>query len=597
MAGMNRAGVNRAGMNGTGLNGAGVTPEPAPAGSEGQNQRGFLSGLARQQYAALAQVQMRIFVNSLRTRRGGFELGAKVASFVIFTVMAVGPAAGLGFGAWAMTSEGHLRAVGLLLWVLCLVWQVFSALAPALAGQNPELSHLLRYPVTFGSWILLYLVYGLAAPSSLIGTLWAVAIGIGISVARPDLTVWTALTLAIFVLFNLLLSRMILAWIERWLAQRRTREIVTGILLFLALGAQALNPAFHQHRGGLPYGLHMETMERVWDNAWKVQRALPPGLASESIALAMEHRGAREAEPLAWLALYTLGAAALLAWRLRAESRGENLNEAPRRVSPERVRTRVRTQARTQARTGSLIAVSGPIAAVFEKDLRTLLRSGPMLYNLAAPLVMAVVFGGAMHGGQFSKLRVEYALPVGMVWAFLGLTRLVCNNLGGEGAGLQFYFLSPTPLRTVILGKNLLHLMLFGLEAVVITALILFRFGAPSPSILAATVAWILFAVPANFSAGNLLSIRMPYRLNLARIRREPGALGNGLSSVLVQFSLLAVGGLVVVPCQTFGHPWAAPGILLLMAAGSGFLYFRLLAGINNIRQSRIEALMFELAK
>ncbi|HEX3987647.1 MAG TPA: hypothetical protein VHX13_13685 [Acidobacteriaceae bacterium] len=565
-----------AGIKGAGLNVAGGRP-------------GFASRLARQQYAALAWVQMQIFLNSLRTRRGGFELGAKVATFLIFTVVAVGPAAGLGFGAWAMTSEGHLRWVSLLLWLLFLVWQVFSAVAPALAGQNPELSHLLRYPVTFGSWILLYLVYGLAAPSSLIGTLWAVAIGIGISVARPDLTGWTALTLAVFVLFNLLLSRMILAWIERWLAQRRTREIVTGVLLFVALGAQALNPAFHQHHGGLPFGLRQETVERVGNNAWRMQGALPPGLASESIALAMEGRGARKAEPLGWLALYTLGAAGLLMWRLRAESRGENLNEAPRPAPA--------AKARAQARAGGLMNFSGPIAAVFEKDLRYLLRSGPMLYNLAAPLVMAVVFGGAMHGGQFSRFRAEYALPVGMVWAFLGLTRLVCNNLGAEGAGLQFYFLSPTPLRTVVLGKNLLHLTLFGLEALVIAALIIFRFGMPSPSILAGTAAWILFAVPANFAAGNLLSIRMPYRLNLARIRREPGALGNGLTSVAVQFSLLAAGGLVEVPCQEFGHPWVAPGILVLMAVGSGFLYLRVLAGIKDIRHTRIESLLFELAK
>ena len=536
---------------------------------------------------------MRIFLNSLRTRRGGVELGAKVASLLIFTVMAVGPAAGLGFGAWAMTSEGHLRAVTLLLWVMCLVWQVFSALAPALAGQNPELSHLLRYPVTFGSWILLYLVYGLAAPSSLTGTLWGVAIGIGISAARPELAGWTALTLAVFVLFNLLLSRMILAWIERWLAQRRTREIVTGVLLFLALGAQALNPAFYRHQGSLPFGVKLETVERIGDDLWRMQSALPPGLAAESIALAMEHRGPNPAEPLGWLTLYTLGAGALLAWRLNAESRGENLNEAPRRVSA----AKTRTQRRTQSTPGTLIDFSAPIAAVYEKDLRYLLRSGPMLYNLAAPLVMAVVFGGAMHGGQFSALRVEYALPVGMVWAFLGLTRLVCNNLGGEGAGLQFYFLSPTPLQTVVLGKNLLHLTLFVLEAVVIAALVILRFGMPSPSILASTVAWILFAVPANFAAGNLLSVRMPYRMNLTRIRREPGALGNGLTSVAVQFALLAAGGLVVMPCQNFGHRWAAPGILILMAAGSGYLYLRVLAGINEIRQSRIEALMFELAR
>lgn len=583
------AGMNQAGARGTGVNGRGAGSESAGGGSLADGRPGVLSRLARQQYAALAWVQTRIFLNSLRTRRGGVELGAKIATVLLFTVLAVGPAAGLGFGAWAMTSEGHLRAVALLLWVLCFVWQVFSALVPALAGQNPELSHLLRYPVTLGSWILLYLVYGLAAPSSLIGTLWAVAIGTGISVARPELAGWAVLTLAVFVLFNLLLSRMILAWIERWLAQRRTREIVTAVLLFVALAAQAMNPAFYRHRGGMPFGLKLETVARIGDNAWKMQSVLPPGLAAESIALAMEHQGARQAEPLGWLALYTLGAAALLAWRLREESRGENLNEAPRRVSG-KVRGRMESR--------PLIDFSGPIAAVFEKDLLYLLRSGPMLYNLAAPLVMAVVFGGAMHGGgEYSQFREKYALPVGMVWAFLGLTRLVCNNLGGEGAGLQFYFLSPTPLRTVVLGKNLLHLMLFTLEALSIATLVIFRFGPPTPSILAATVAWILFAVPANFAAGNLLSVRMPYRLNLTRIRREPGALGNGLTSVAVQFTLLAAGGLVVVPCQTFGHPWAAPGILVLMAAGSSYLYLRVLAGINEIPPSRIEALMFELAK
>ena len=568
------------------LNGSGAGAEPA---SSHPQRPGFLSPLARQQYAALAWVQTRIFLNSLRTRRGSFELGARIASFLIFAVMALGPAAGLGFGAWIAVDHGRWLGITVLLWVLFLVWQVFSALAPALAGQNPELSHLLRYPVTFGSWLLLYLVYGLAAPSSLIGTLWAVAIAIGISAARPNLLPWTALTLALFVLFNLLLSRMILAWIERWLAQRRTREIITGVLLFLALAAQAMNPALHPSHHGLPYGIHKNKVLVISGELNRLQRILPPGLAASSLEHAAEHHAAGSTAALSWLALYTAMAAGLLAFRLRAESLGENLNEAPRRVSAAR--------SRAQARPGALMNFSGPIAAVFEKDLRTLLRSGPMLYNLAAPLVMAMVFGGAMHGGAVSRLRAEYALPVGMVWAFLGLTRLVCNNLGGEGAGLQVYFLSPTPMKTVILGKNLLCLVLFAVEALMITVLIVARFGAPPPSMIAVTLAWILFAVPANFTLGNLLSVRMPYRANLTRIRREPGALGNGLLSVGVQLALLSVGALVVVPCEAFGHPWLAPPILLALAGGGFFLYFRVLAGMNAIPQSRIESLMFELVK
>jgi ABC-2 type transport system permease protein len=554
----------------------GVEPAVQPAG--------FLSRRARQQYAALAWVQTRMFFNSLRTRRGTFELGARVVTVVVFAAVALGPSIGLGFGAWAMTAQGHLQTVALLLWVLFLAWQGFSALAPALAGQNPELSHLLRFPVSFGSWILLYLIYGIAAPSTLIGLLWTTAIGIGVSVARPAIGGWVAITLLVFAVFNLLLSRTILAWIERWLAQRRTREIVTGLFLVFALAAQALNPAFHPN---YRYTRQKHAVAQAFEQVSRVQGVFPPGLALSTCVDAEQGNDLEAAESLLALVLYALGTAGLLAVRLRAESRGENLGEAPRRSSGVRA-------SRTRS---SLIDFSGPVAAVFEKDLRYLLRSGPMLYNLAVPLVMVVVFGGGMRSGALSGLRLTYALPLGMIWAFLGLTRLISNNLGAEGEGIQFFFLAPTPMRTVILGKNLLHLTLFGLEAVAITVLVVVRFGWPDASIVAATVAWILFAVPANFAVGNLLSIRMPYRMNLTRMRREPGALGNGLSSMLMQLILIGVGGVVIAGCTVLGHPWVAIPVLLLLAGISVTAYMHVLAGVNGMVEQRRDALTLEVMK
>jgi len=560
---------------------------------------GFLSRRAREQYAALAWIQTRIFVHSLRTRRGGFELGARVATFLVFTGVAIGPSIGLGIGAWAAAAHGRMLGIGILLWVLFGAWQGFAALAPALAGQNPELSHLLRYPVSFGSWILLYLIYGIVAPSTLIGLLWTTAIGMGISIARPDLASWVAATLAVFAFFNLVLSRTILAWIERWLAQRRTREIVTGLFLLVALAGQALNPALHQGAFGWHSSAHLQTLQRVVDRVWQAQGIFPPGVATDSIGNAMHGRGMPAVESLLALCLYSVGAAGMLAIRLRAESRGENLSEAPRRSTP--------PKARVRASRGSVIDFSGPIAAVFEKDLRYLLRSGPMLYNLAVPLVMVVVFGGAMGGSSMgdsgmraagiSGLRLTYALPLGMVWAFLGLTRLISNNLGAEGDGIQFFFLSPTPMRTVILGKNLLHLTLFLIEAGLIASIVFFRFGAPAPSIAAATAAWILFAVPANLSAGNLLSIRMPYRVNLARIRRETGALGNGFTSMLVQFSIIFIGGVTLAATAFIGHPWLATPLLLLLASLSLLVYGRVLGSVDGMVQARRDSLLLEIAK
>ena len=240
---------------------------------------------------------------------------------------------------------------------------------------------------------------------------------------------------------------------------------------------------------------------------------------------------------------------------------------------------------------------SGPVAAVFEKDLRYLLRSGPMLYNLAVPLVMVVVFGGTIKSGGLGSLRMTYALPLAMVWAFLGLTRLISNNLGAEGDGIQFFFLSPTPMRTVILAKNLLHTAIFLVEAIMIATVVFFRFGAPSPSVAAATVAWIAFALPANLAAGNLLSIRMPYRVNLARIRRESGAVGNSLTSMATQFAIIAIGGGTLAATAFIGHLWLATPVLLFLASIGVLIYGRVMAGVDGMLQSRKDSLLLEIAK
>ena len=561
---------------------AGVAATPAQSSAH----TGLLSPLARAQYAALAWVQSRMFVNSLRTRRGSLEFGAQVLVFFLFCIIATGPAIGLGFGAFVAAADGRYLGIALELWVLMSTWQFFAALAPALAGKNPELSHLLRYPVSFGSWIVLYLVYGLAAPSTIIGIVWTTAIGIGISIARPSLFLWTALALALFVLFNLLFARMILAWIERWLAQRRTREIITAVFLFLALGAQAFNPIYHQNPHSHPFtDARRQSVNRTASRLMNAQRFLPPGLAVDSLHRMAQHQPLTACEDIVWLGVYICGAGGLLAIRLRAESRGESLSEAPRRSTRARVRRKV------------AFDFSGPIAAVFEKDLRYLMRSGPMLYNLAAPLVMVGVFSGAFRSNQFSGIRLQYALPIGMVWAFLGLARLICNNLGAEGDGIQFYFLSPTPLRTVILGKNLLHLVLFVLEASLISVIVIFRFGVPLASMVVATLAWLVFAVPANFAAGNLLSINMPYRMNMARLRRETGALGNGLLSMAAQLVILAVGAAVIAPCALLGHPWFAPPILLLLGGLSLFVYLRVLNGVDRMVESRMDKLTLEIMK
>jgi ABC-2 type transport system permease protein len=276
----------------------------------------------------------------------------------------------------------------------------------------------------------------------------------------------------------------------------------------------------------------------------------------------------------------------VLGLRLRAEYRGENLGDAPSRKKEER-RTR-----------SSLIDGSGPVAAVIEKELRTVMRSMPLLYALAAPLLMVFVLSGlfirnGMPGGQASPI----GLMVSLAYAIVGFTQLFYNNLGPEGVGIQILFLAPTPVRTVILAKNLFHALLFIVDAALVCVVASLRMGWPAPASLAVAWAWLLFALPVHLSAGNLFSLNMPYRMNLGRISRQRGSQATALLSMLIQAAVLGIGVGTFALCSYFGDGWLAVPVFLLLAAAATFAWTRVLGNIDRIANQRRETLIATLAR
>lgn len=537
---------------------------------------------AAAQFRAVAQMRWRILLNTLRTRRGGFELGARVLTQGFFAFVGLGIGLGLGFGAYQIAAHSSLRLLAALFWPLLLFWQLVP-ITVASFQENADLSIFLRFPVTFSSYALLYILFGLFDIGSLVGGIGLLGIFIGASAAQPRLTAWIAISLVLFAIFNVLLTRMIFAWIERWLAQRRTREILGLVFLFLMLGAQLLNPALYQHSR---YS-HLENSSSIMHEFRAVghaQRFLPPGLAANAIAGA--HRGTPLASAADLLLLIAFGAAAGagLSARLHAEYRGENLGEAPARAAPI-----TRVPARRSRLEGS-----GPIAAVMEKEIRYIMRSGVMLYGLLAPLIIVFLFSGA-HGAHGPGFGGQFALPIGVAYGFLGLTRFIYNNLGGEGAGIQIYFLSPAPFRKVLLAKNIVHLGIFLVELILVCSIVVLRSGLPSPQMLAVTVCWLLFAIPTQLAVGNILSITMAYRMNMTRMSREQGAAGNALLAILTQFLVFGVGIAVYLPLDATGHAVLAAPVLLVLAAGSFFLWWRVLANSSEMLLARRELLIANL--
>jgi len=479
-----------------------------------------------------------------------------------------------------------------------------------------DLGILLRFPVRFGSYFLLYVVFGLLDISTILGGLCSVGILVGITVVRPGLFVLTALALLVFAVFNIFLVRAIFAWIDRWLAQRKTREILGAVFMVLILSLQLLNPALHRHRNegsSAPLGRNAtraQAQKRIQQyqqskadfkarygpwlaTANEVQQWLPPGLAAKSLQQHVETGQALQLaslESLGMLGLYVLGAGGVLAARLRAEYRGENLG-----VAPSRKKTAA-SQGKTARRDGgALLDGSGPLAAVMEKELRTLLRTLPLLYAIGAPLLLVLVFSGAFIRNGPQAQIFPLALPLCIVYAQLGFTRLFYNSLGAEGMGIQLYFLSPTPIRTVMLAKNLFHSVLFALTILVAGSLAFLRLGVPDGDVVAATVAWLLFSLPANLAAGNIFSLTMPYRVNPGRITRQGGSQANALGALLAQLVAMCAGAVVFGLCWYFDKMWLAVPVFLGMAAGAIALWMRGLRNADAMANKRRDLLIATL--
>jgi ABC-2 type transport system permease protein len=514
-------------------------------------------------------------------------------------------------------SQNEWRFLPIVFWVLAFLWQMIPVMLASFQEQF-DLGIILRFPVRFGSYFLLYLVFGLLDISTILGGLCCLGIWIGVAIARPSLLLWISPALALFALFNILLVRAVFAWIERWLAQRKTREILGAIFMVGLLSMQFLNPALYRRRH-VPNRSQQENAEQfraakahyspLMRQANAVQQWLPPGLAAQSLRPSVLEQPAAGVQSLGLLSLYALLAGGVLALRLKAEYSGENLGAAPRREKPATVAPR----AAAGLATGGMVALdtnahpvaghqipagSGPIAAIIEKDVRALLRTLPLLWAIGAPLLMVLVFSGVFIRNMGAQgLVFPLALPLCLVYAQLGFTQIFYNNLGAEAAGIQLYFLSPTPFRTVLLAKNLFHSFLFALVALLALVMTGLRLGTPHPAVLAATIAWILFALPCNLSAGNLFSLRMPYRVNPGRISRQRGSQTNALLSLLAQIVFLVVGATVFWLCWLFDRMWVAAPVFLVLAAVAWFIWKQVLDSVNRLAFDRRDALMATLMK
>src|SRR5579872_712331 len=195
----------------------------------------------RGQLTAIANLRWRMFVNGLRSKRAKLELLSRILVTSAFAIGGLGGFALCTGLSWYFVSQGKADYLAILLWFIFFFWQAFPVMATAFTN-NPDSSDLLRFPLTYRSYFLIRLAYGMFDPATFLGSMWLFGILVGIGFAKVALLPWALLVLLAFAAFNLLFMQMIFAWVERWLAQRRTREIMGILFILLMLSFQLIGP-------------------------------------------------------------------------------------------------------------------------------------------------------------------------------------------------------------------------------------------------------------------------------------------------------------------------------------------------------------------
>jgi ABC-2 type transport system permease protein len=543
----------------------------------------------RGQLAAIARVRFQLFVNGLRTIRGRLEVVARGIMFLMFAAAGLGGSFGLGAAAWYFVSHGNVEWIAILLWPVFLFWQLFPVMASAFT-ENVDSSNLLRFPLSFPSYFLIRLAYGSLDPSTIIGCLWLFGLSVGIGIARPSLFFWSALVLFLFAIFNVLLSRMIFVWIERWLAQRRTREILGAVFFIFIICFQFIGPLMSR------YGEHRHPdASRVTAQALPYERALPPGLAAAAIARAVNGAFAPALGSFALESAYVLAVLWLLNVRLRAQYIGENLSEAAARKTSPKGKKVLRLS-------WNVSGVPAPVAAMLEKEVHYLSRSGPMLFTFVMPVVILLIFrlgpaGTSGRQSDFLSHAPDLAFPIGAAYALLILTNLVYNCFGADAVGIQFYYVCPVRFREILMGKNLTHALLLACEVVAVWFAVCFMFHPPAVDVTLATVTGVAFALLLNLTAGNLLSVYTPKKIDYGAFGKQRASTTTVFASLGIQFAVFGLAAVTLLIARAFGRIWLAAFIFLILAAVAAFAYALVLKRVDQVAIDRRDAILAELCR
>ena len=539
-----------------------------------------------EQIRLVAALRWRILRNNLRKRNNRLDLIGLIFTGVFASVLVVGLSFTFYAGAYAFISQGRFEQMALLFWGIFLFWQLFPVFVAGF-GANFEFRTLLRFPLTLHAFYVIGLAYGLADFSALASVSWLLAMTAGATVAKPGVLPAMLLIVAIFMLLNVTIERLVGSWLERLLARRRTRELFLGLFVLSMVSLNFLSPLMQRYGASVRLAF-LGLLPYV---AW-----FPPSLAGRALAAVIRLEPAGFLLSAALLLVYLVLFSALLWRRFAAQYRGEELSEtaAPARAA-------VRPAMAKDDGPDRLSLLSPQVAAIVRKEFRYLTRNGLAYFTLLMPPLLILIFSmnfSRRHPTVGGKgVSAEMFFPGMMAYLILILMAPAYNSFAYEGRGIQTYFTAPVLFRDVFLGKNLMLVSILSLEIALSLAMLTWRVGWPSAHMLVATCAAIIFTVVGQLTIANWSSITFPRRMEFGQMR---GQRQSGMAVLVAFGSQILMGGISAVILFTgnwTGNPWLPAEAFVFLAAVAVGGYFASLDALSKLAEKKKEVLIDALCR
>ena len=526
----------------------------------------------RAQFGAITRLRWQMYRNGFRRKGGKGDLAATLSVAPFALLIIGGLCAGAGAAALWVGFSGQLERVSWVLWGIFLLSQLAN-LNLGQPGTTFDPTQLIRFPMSIWSYTAVRLFFGILAPANIIVTLMSLAAATGLTIARPALAGWAFTAMTVFAVVNVLFTRMIFAWVDRWLSTRRAREAFTALIFLFSIAAQgvnfAYNPAYSHHR------MNLQKIQAVQSTMTKVERyvsALPPELAGRSIAAAAQGRvsmfAVKNVASAAWGCVFLF----VFSLRMRAEYRGESLSDPANVVRAAKVpKLEIAHAAPAEAFVAAAARPADVTRVVAAKELLYLRRNTGLFYGLIMPLVMVLIFAGrwsarwSPHGSTVVLAALAYGL--------IGVFPMGFNSFGMDGAGAQTYFIAPVRLREVLMGKNVLCAGLAIAETIAILAVLSYSGKAPSPLIILDGLLWMVSTLLVELTVGNYMSIRSPRRIDPGRTAQKQARPASAFLSMGIVLGSGLVGALVTYLAGLGGVDWVVPIVFGCTAVAAGWVY------------------------